>query len=185
MVKTSSGGICARYGVAAFSAWTATADQPHQIGVALDPTFQEECVHSFSSATVDVCPTVGHPTRDYGVRRAVAPQRGRHVCTLRQGCMPTAWIKASPMGEGLELILSFHRAFMPTERLLDVRHRTIRLPLDRKRHQAASAAPARCQRRSTPDRVARGAIQAQRTPCRIRENQSRRRAIPPVGPRLA
>ena len=105
-------------------------------------TFQEEGVHSLLSGNLmDVCPVGAITTRDY--RFKSRPWDNPHavdtICTLcSKGCNTTAWIKAKPeWAKGSRLIRFTPRLQPRRQRLLDVRHRPLRLPLDRRRRPPA------------------------------------------------
>ena len=111
-------------------------------------TFQEEGVHSLLSGNLmDVCPVGAITTRDY--RFKSRPWDNPHavdtICTLcSKGCNTTAWIKAKPEWAKGSRLDPHHAALQPRrQRLLDVRHRPLRLPLGRRRRPAAPAARAR------------------------------------------
>ena len=110
-------------------------------------TFQEEGVHSLLSGNLmDVCPVGAITTRDY--RFKSRPWDNPHavdtICTLcEKGCNTTAWLKAKPEWAKGVAADPHHAALQPgRERLLDVRHRPLRLPLDRRRRAPAAAAAA-------------------------------------------
>ena len=63
------------------------------------------------------------------------------ICTLCGGCNTTAWIKASRSGRGAQLIRMTPR-LNESEQLLDVRHRSFRLSLDRRRPSRPAAGAA-------------------------------------------
>jgi NADH-quinone oxidoreductase subunit G len=106
-------------------------------------TFQEEGVHSLNSGNLmDVCPVGAITTRDYRFKSRPwdNPNAADTICTLcSKGCNTTAWIKAKPeWAKGSRLI-----RFTPR---LDVRHRSLRLSLDREREPPAASARTRRRR---------------------------------------
>ena len=111
-------------------------------------TFQEEGVHSLLSGNLmDVCPVGAITTRDYRFKSRPwdNPDAVDTICTLcAKGCNTTAWIKAKPeWAKGAQLIRIDAAVQSRGERLLDVRHRPLRLSLDRRRRAAAAAAASR------------------------------------------
>jgi NADH-quinone oxidoreductase subunit G len=96
-------------------------------------TFQEEGVHSLLSGNLmDVCPVGAITTRDYRFKSRPwdNPEAADTICTLcSKGCNTTAWVKAKP--EWAKGSRTIHAAAQSRrERLLDVRHRPLRVPLD-------------------------------------------------------
>ena len=115
-------------------------------------TFQEEGVHSLISGNLmDVCPVGAITTRDYRFKSRPwdNPDAVDTICTLcSKGCNTTAWLKAKPeWAKGSRLIRFTPRLQPRRQRLLDVRHRPLRLSLDRRRRSPAPAARARRERR--------------------------------------
>ena len=111
-------------------------------------TFQEEGVHSLLSGNLmDVCPVGAITTRDYRFKSRPwdNPDAVDTICTLcAKGCNTTAWLKAKPEWAKGVAADPHHAALQPRrQRLLDVRHRPLRLPLDRRRRAPAAAAGAR------------------------------------------
>ena len=108
-------------------------------------TFQEEGVHSLLSGNLmDVCPVGAITTRDYRFKARPwdNPDAVDTICTLcEKGCNTTAWLKAKPEWAKGARLDPHDAALQPRrQRLLDVRHRPLRLPLDRRgRAPAASA----------------------------------------------
>ena len=122
-------------------------------------TFQEEGVHSLLSGNLmDVCPVGAITTRDYRFKSRPwdNPEAVDTICTLcEKGCNTTAWLKAKPeWAKGAQLIRMTPRFNPGRERLLDVRHRPLRLPLDRRGRAAAAAAAAHRGRHARADRLA-------------------------------
>ena len=118
-------------------------------------TFQEEGVHSLLSGNLmDVCPVGAITTRDYRFKSRPwdNPDAVDTICTLcEKGCNTTAWIKAKPeWAKGAQLDPHDAAVQPGGQRLLDVRHRPLRLSLDRRRRApAAPAAAHRGRRRSS------------------------------------
>ena len=112
-------------------------------------TYKEEGVHSLLSGNLmDVCPVGAITTRDYRFKSRPwdNPSAVDTICTLcSKGCNTTAWIKAKPeWAKGAQLD-PHHAALQPgRQRLLDVRHRPLRLSLGRRR------SPAACSRSCAP-----------------------------------
>ena len=107
-------------------------------------TFQEEGVHSLLSGNLmDVCPVGAITTRDYRFKSRPwdNPDVVDTICTFcEKGCNTSAWLQGEArMGEGLAP--GAHDAALQPggERLLDVRHRPLRLSLDRRGRAAAPA----------------------------------------------
>jgi NADH-quinone oxidoreductase subunit G len=130
-------------------------------------TFREEGVHSLLSGNLmDVCPVGAITTRDY--RFKARPWDNPNVvdttCTLcSKGCSTSAWLKAKPeWAKGSQLIRMTPRFNPRGQRLLDVRHRPLPVPLDRGR-VAAAQADAASGRRSAAGRVARCGAEAARS----------------------
>ncbi len=108
-------------------------------------TFQEEGVHSLLSGNLmDVCPVGAITTRDYRFKSRPwdNPDAVDTICTLcEKGCNTTAWIKAKPEWAKGAQPDPDDAALQPgRQRLLDVRHRPLRLPLDRRGRPAATPA---------------------------------------------
>ena len=108
-------------------------------------TFQEEGVHSLLSGNLmDVCPVGAITTRDYRFKSRPwdNPEAVDTICTLcEKGCNTTAWLKAKPEWAKGARLVRIDAALQPRrQRLLDVRHRPLRLPLDRRGRSAAAAA---------------------------------------------
>ncbi len=100
-------------------------------------TFREEGVHSLLSGNLmDVCPVGAITTKDYRFKSRPwdNPEAVDTICTLcEKGCNTTAWIKAKPeWAKGAQLIRTHPEIQSGGQRLLDVRHRPVRLPLDRR-----------------------------------------------------
>ena len=115
-------------------------------------TFQEEGVHSLISGNLmDVCPVGAITTRDYRFKSRPwdNPEAVDTICTFcEKGCNTTAWLKAKPEWAKGARLVRIDAALQPRrQRLLDVRHRPLRLPLDRRRRSPAAPARARRQRR--------------------------------------
>ena len=107
-------------------------------------------MHSLLSGNLmDVCPVGAITTRDYRFKSRPwdNPEAVDTICTLcEKGCNTTAWLKAKPeWAKGARLVA--HDAALQSrgQRLLDVRHRPLRLSLDRGRRPARAAAGA-CRR---------------------------------------
>ena len=154
-------------------------------------TFQEEGVHSLLSGNLmDVCPVGAITTRDYRFKSRPwdNPQRGRHhLHALRERLQHDRVAQGEArMGEGLAAD-PLHAALRSRrQRLLDVRHRPLRLSLDRKRRSPAPAAAERRPRRAAAGVVERRCIAG----CVERlsaagTRERRRRALPAVGARVA
>src|SRR6478672_6450195 len=89
------------------------------------------------------------------------------------------------MGEGVAPY-PLHAALQPRrEQLLDVRHRALRLSLDRERRPRAASAGARRQQTATAARLARDTADAGGPVHRGRTGESGRRAIPSFSSRVA
>ena len=125
-------------------------DGDAQIGVASRgygseiATFEEHGVVSLLSGNLmDVCPVGAITTRDYRFKSRPwdNPQAVDTICTLcEKGCNTTAWIKAKPeWAKGAQLVRMTPRLNPDDQRLLDVRHRPLRLPLGRRRPAAAAS----------------------------------------------
>ena len=141
-------------------------------------TFQEEGVHSLISGNLmDVCPVGAITTRDYRFKSRPwdNPNAVDTICTLcSKGCNTTAWLKAKPEWAKGSRLDPLHAAVQPRrERLLDVRHRPLRLPLDRERRSAAAAARARRAGRAAAGGLARPAAAARRAPRRRPDARTR------------
>ena len=95
---------------------------------------------------MDVCPVGAITTKDYRFKSRPwdNPEAVDTICTLcEKGCNTTAWIKAKPeWAKGAQLIRTTPAIQSGGERLLDVRHRPVRLSLDRRRRAAAASAAA-------------------------------------------
>ena len=111
-------------------------------------TFQEEGVHSLLSGNLmDVCPVGAITTRDYRFKSRPwdNPLRRRHdLHAVREGLQRHRVDQGEAgMGEGVAAD-PLHAALQPRgQRLLDVRHRPLRVSLDRRRRSPAQAAGAR------------------------------------------
>ena len=122
-------------------------------------TFQEEGVHSLLSGNLmDVCPVGAITTRDYRFKARPwdNPDAVDTICTLcEKGCNTTAWLKAKPeWAKGAQLIRMTPAVQSGRQQLLDVRHRALRLSLDRRGRPAAAAAAAHRGRHARTDRLA-------------------------------
>ena len=111
-------------------------------------TFQEEGVHSLISGNLmDVCPVGAITTRDYRFKSRPwdNPQRRRHhLHAVREGLQRHRVDQGQAgMGEGLAADPVHAAVQSGRQRLLDVRHRPLRVSLDRRRRSAAQAAGAR------------------------------------------
>jgi NADH-quinone oxidoreductase subunit G len=100
-------------------------------------TFQEEGVHSLLSGNLmDVCPVGAITTRDYRFKSRPwdNPFAADTICTqCAKGCNVTAWIKAKPeWAKGIAADPLHAPLQSRGQRLLDVRHRPLRVPLDRR-----------------------------------------------------
>ena len=151
-------------------------------------TFREEGVHSLLSGNLmDVCPVGAITTRDYRFKSRPwdNPEAVDTICTLcEKGCNTTAWIKAKPeWAKGARLMRMTPRLNPDGQRLLDVRHRPLRLPLGRRRRPPAAAAAAQRGRRARAGRLDERARQAGRAGRRSR--RPGRPALPALGARLA
>ena len=108
-------------------------------------TFQEEGVHSLLSGNLmDVCPVGAITTRDYRFKSRPwdNPLAVDTICTLcAKGCNIDRLDQGQArVGEGIAAD-PLHAAVQPRgQRLLDVRHRPLRLPLDRRRRPRPEAA---------------------------------------------
>ena len=118
-------------------------------------TFQEQGVHSLLSGNLmDVCPVGAITTRDYRFKSRPwdNPERRRHdLHALREGLQHDGVAQGEArMGEG-RAAGAHDAALQPRgQRLLDVRHRPLRLSLDRRRR-----APAQPLVRTRPARSSR------------------------------
>ncbi len=123
-------------------------------------TFQEEGVHSLLSGNLmDVCPVGAITTQRLPLQVAAVgqPARGRHdLHAVLEGLQHDRVDQGEArVGEG-RAAHPLHAAAQPRrERLLDVRHRPLRLPLDRRRRSPAPAARAQRGRRAAAGVVAR------------------------------
>ncbi len=100
-------------------------------------TYKEEGVHSLLSGNLmDVCPVGAITTRDYRFKSRPwdNPLAGDTICTFcSKGCNTTVWIKAKPEWARGRADGAHHAAVQSRgERLLDVRHRPLRLSLGRR-----------------------------------------------------
>ena len=101
-------------------------------------TFEEQGVHSLLSGNLmDVCPVGAITTRDYRFKSRPwdNPSAVDTICTLcEKGCNTTGVAaRQARMGQGRPA-RALHAAHQPRrQRLLDVRHRPLRVPLDRRR----------------------------------------------------
>ena len=152
-------------------------------------TFQDEGVHSLNSGNLmDVCPVGAITTRDY--RFKARPWDNPHavdtICTFcSKGCNTTAWIKEKPEWVKSARLIRFTPRFNPAvNELLDVRHRPLRVSLDRRRSAPAPAARALRRRRAAGAAVDRRDGQARRPARRGRRREPRRRALPALGARV-
>ena len=98
-------------------------------------TFQEEGVHSLLSGNLmDVCPVGAITTRDYRSSRALGqPRGGRHdLHAVREGLQDDG-VDQGEAGMGERRAADSDDAAVQSrgERVLDVRHRPVRLSLDR------------------------------------------------------
>ena len=130
-------------------------------------TFQEEGVHSLHLGQPDGR-LPGRRDHDARLPLQVAavgqPGRGRHdLHAVLEGLQHTAWLKAKPEWAKGSRLDPLHAALQSRrQRLLDVRHRPLRLPLDRRRRSAAASRSCATPtgRRSSPVVVARRAVEA-------------------------
>ena len=96
-------------------------------------TFNEQGVHSLLSGNLmDVCPVGAITTKQYRFRSRPwdNPNAVDTICTsCSKGCATTAWLqRQARMGQGIAA-RARHAALQPQgERLLDVRHRPLRVP---------------------------------------------------------
>ena len=108
-------------------------------------TFNEQGVHSILSGNLmDVCPVGAITTRQYRFRSRPwdNPHAVDTTCTLcSKGCSTTAWLKAKPeWAKGSRLMRITPRYNPAGQRLLDVRHRPLPVPVGRGRAAPAQAA---------------------------------------------
>ena len=124
-------------------------------------TFNEQGVHSLLSGNLmDVCPVGAITTKQYRFRSRPwdNPHAVDTTCTLcSKGCSTTAWLKAKPeWAKGARLARITPRYNAAGQRLLDVRHRPLPVPLGRRRAapaQAADQLPRTACSRSRPGRT--------------------------------
>ena len=107
-------------------------------------TFREQGVHSLLSGNLmDVCPVGAITTRDYRFKSRPWDNPGvvDTMCTLcSKGCNTSAWLKAKPeWAKASQSDPDDAPVQSRREQLLDVRHRAIQLPLDRRRYAPAPA----------------------------------------------
>ena len=128
-------------------------------------TFREEGVHSLISGNLmDVCPVGAITTKDYRFKSRPwdnPASRGHDLHAVLEGLQHHGLVEGpSRMGEGRKAHPLHSSPEHRGERLLDVRHRAVRLSLDRRRHSPAPAARARQPRHDTRGAVARLVLQA-------------------------
>ena len=152
-------------------------------------TFQEEGVHSLISGNLmDVCPG----RRDHHARLplqvAAVGQRHRrrhHLHDVLEGLQHDGLDEGQArVGEGLAPHPLHAPAQPGGQRLLDVRHRPLRLSLDRGRRSPPPSSRARRSGRPAAVVVARPDAQAPRSPRDGRTVEPRRRALPALGARV-
>ena len=111
-------------------------------------TFQEEGVHSLISGNLmDVCPVGAITTRDYRFKSRPwdNPHAADTICTqCSKGCNITRVDQGQAgVGEGIAAHPVHAAVQSGRQRLLDVRHRAVRVPLDRGRGSSSQAARSR------------------------------------------